>query len=119
MNTLTAITSVDYSCQEVLRRVTRSLLGSGLRVLETFDLQDARLGLADCPCPHHGAAECDCQMVVLMVYGQAIMPAALILHGSDGKTWLSLINDAPSEGDALIQAIVEKALREIPASGGL
>ena len=58
MNTLTAITSVNWSCEDTLRRLRQSLRDNGLRVLETFDLQNARLGIADCECPRHGTAEC-------------------------------------------------------------
>ena len=35
-------------------------------------------------------------MVVLLVYGNATEPATLVLHGYDGKTWISLA-DRPSQ----------------------
>jgi hypothetical protein len=115
VNAFTAITSVHCSCEETLRIVTESLQASGLRVLETFDLQDARGGLAGCPCPHHGTNACDCQMLILMVYGEANPPTTLTLHGNDGQTWLSLVNDPGLQPDRLIQSAVEKALKDIPA----
>ena len=62
---------------------------AGLRMLRTFDLHDARLGAAECSCPHHGTSKCNCQMVVLLIYGEAIEPATLILHGNEEQTWLS------------------------------
>ena len=56
----------------------------------------ARHALEDCPCPHHGTNECDCQMLVLLVYGEAVEPATLILHGNNGQTWFS-IGDVPGK----------------------
>jgi len=85
-------------------------------VLETFDLHDARLGLADCPCPYHGMDECDCQMVVLLVYGEATAPVALTLHGNNGQTWISLANGTAQELDAVLHAAIEEVLRGIPGS---
>ena len=71
MNTLSFFLSINRPCDEALTWLNQSLLQSGLRVLRTFDLHDARLGLHDCTCPNHGTEKCDCQMVVLLVYGKA------------------------------------------------
>ena len=119
MNTFSAIPSVDCSCDETLHRLTRSLTRSGLRVMETFDLHDARLGLADCPCPHHGTAACDCQMIVLLIYREAVPPVTLVLHGNDGQTWFSLVNNPAQEADPAVQAAMEAALKSIRAGQGL
>lgn len=81
---------VEQNCDTALQWANQQLAGAGLRTVRTFDLQDARTGSHDCSCPHHGTDECDCQMVVLLVYGNDKEPETLILHGSDGKTWLSL-----------------------------
>jgi hypothetical protein len=56
----------------------------------TFDLQVARSAHPECPCPHHGTNKCNCQLVVLLVYGKSEDPATLVIHGQDGKTWISL-----------------------------
>ena len=118
VNASTVLTSVQCSCSEALGRVQRALTRRGLRTLETFDLQDARMANADCACPNHGTAQCDCQMIVLLVYGEAIPPITLMLHGNDGKTWLSLPahpQDDPVHGlDALIGASIEEAFEDIP-----
>ena len=110
---------MNCSCEEASQRIKQALQGRGLRVLETFDLHDARLGLADCTCPHHGTSECDCQMVVMMVYGEGLAPATLILHGSDGQTWISLGDEPARDRGVLIQAAIEKAVKEIPGDKGL
>ena len=81
---------VEQNCDTALQWANQQLTGAGLRTVRTFDLQDARIGSHNCSCPHHGTEQCDCQMVVLLVYGNDKEPETLILHGSNGKTWLSL-----------------------------
>ncbi len=119
MKALPAVTPVNCSCEEAVRLVKESLLRGGLRVLETFDLRDARLGLADYLCPYHGQDECDCQMVVLLVYGEAMAPTALTLHGNGGQTWISVVDNTIEEATMVLHATIEHALREIPGRQGL
>lgn len=64
---------------------------SGLQVIRTFDLQETRAGEINCTCPNHGTEKCDCQMVVLLVYGKENQPASLVAHGHNGQTWFSLV----------------------------
>ena len=82
--------TVNLTCDITLPWVSNQLLKAGLRSVQTFDLHTARAALHDCDCPHHGTDQCDCQMVVLMVYGKTEEPATLMLHGNDGTTWLSI-----------------------------
>jgi hypothetical protein len=72
------------------------LLKAGLRSVQTFDLHTARAAMHDCECPHHSTDQCDCQMIVLLVYGKVEEPVSLILHGNDGTTWLSITGPAQS-----------------------
>ncbi len=64
---------------------------SGLQVIRTFDLHETREGEGTCTCPNHGTEMCDCQMVVLLVYGKDNQPASLVAHGHNGQTWFSLV----------------------------
>lgn len=64
---------------------------SGLQVIRTFDLHETRVGETACTCPVHGTEMCDCQMVVLLVYGKENLPASLVAHGHNGQTWFSLV----------------------------
>lgn len=64
---------------------------SGLQVLRTFDLNETRASDANCTCPNHETEKCDCQMVVLLVYGKENQPASLVAHGHNGQTWFSLV----------------------------
>lgn len=119
VSSLPVVTPISRPCDETLRLMRGALARRGLRVLETFDLQDARLGAEDCTCPNHGTADCDCQMVVLMVYGRAGAPVTLMLHGNAQQTWLSIFDDPAHEGDAAIGAVLEDAIRDTQAAEGL
>ena len=102
--------SVNHSCDEALQWTKKLLLQAGLRPIQTFDLHTARVGLQDCPCPNHGTNECDCQMVVLLVYGKAVEPATLILHGNDGQTWLSIADNPRQRADVKLITAIQQAL---------
>ncbi len=115
MNASPPFPTIDRSCDETLRWLSGRLTQRGLRVMQTFDLQNARLPLEDCTCPHHGTEDCDCQMVVVLVYGDAAQPATLMLHGHDGQTWISLVDRPDQAADPALEAAIRNAL-VVPAS---
>jgi len=88
--------------------------------MQTFDLHTARHALDDCPCPNHGTEECDCQMVVLLVYGKTsdvstpldTSPVTLILHGNDGQTWVSIADNPGQRADERLIAAAIRALSQ-------
>ncbi len=91
MTTLSPFLSINSPCAEALQLTMKKLSLAGLRAMQTFDLHTARLTMHNCPCPNHGTDECDCQMVVMLVYGESTEPATLILHGNGGQTSFSLV----------------------------
>lgn len=103
---------VDLPCDAALQTAKKKLSQANLRALQTFDLHAtrARHTQQDCPCPNHGTAECDCQMVVLMVYGESTEPATLILHGSDGQTRFSIADDSSQRVDRKLIVSIKEAL---------
>ena len=112
----TPFLSVNKPCHESLQWTKKQLLDAELRVVQTFDLHTARLGVHDCLCPNHGTEACDCQMVVLLVYGITADPATLTLHGNNGQTWFSLTNNPNQQVDIKLIATIEHALEtKVPA----
>ncbi|MBI5943634.1 MAG: hypothetical protein HY864_04640 [Chloroflexi bacterium] len=109
MTTLSFLT-VDLPCDKALQAAKKKFEQASLRALQTFDLHTARHTQQDCPCPNHGTADCDCQMVVLMVYGEAPDPVTLILHGSDGQTRFSVTEDASQLADKKLVTSIKEAL---------
>lgn len=102
--------SVDQTCGEVLHRVKALLSAAGLGSVQTFDLNAARRGLHECTCPNHGTDACDCQMMILLVYGDAPEPLTLILHGNNGQTWFSIVEDSRLSADVSLYAATRQAL---------
>lgn len=107
--------SVNRPCNAALHWLQGRLQHAGLRLLETFDLHDARLATAGCECPHHGTRQCDCHMVVALVYGDTGAPVTLILHGSEGRSWISVIDRPEQPADLGTIMTIRQALE----SGGL
>ncbi len=110
MSTLMPFLVLDQTCERVLSWVGRQLTGAGLRLVQTFDLQVARLAHPDCPCPHHGTAECNCQMVVLLVYRKQAVPATVVIHGQDGRSWISLASPMGKHSNQQLETMIRHAL---------
>lgn len=87
--------ALNQSNTEVVNWFIRLLAQAGLHVSRSFDLRAALAADTPCTCPHH-AGNCDCDMVVLLVYGTEQRPATVVAHSHNGRTWLSL-PDSPEE----------------------
>ena len=109
--------SINQPCDETLQWAKKQLSQANLRAVQTFDLHTARIGLHDCSCPNHGTEECDCQMVVLLVYGKATEPETLILHGNDGQTWVSMAETPNQKKNINIVTVIRNALEVKLISG--
>jgi hypothetical protein len=110
MTILSPFLSIAFSCDQALQAVQAKLSEAALSAVQTFNLNTARLGWHDCCCPHHGTEACDCQMIVLLVYGPAPEPATLILHGNNGQTWISLADSALQPADAQLVTRLQRVL---------
>lgn len=112
---MTQLLVLESPCDAAVTQITQALTGRGLRTIHSFNLHSALTTQTACPCPHHGTNPCDCQMVVMLVYGTADSPATLVAHGHNGRTWLILI-DTPEQHPSpdLTQAIFETLLDALP-----
>jgi hypothetical protein len=116
--------SINQPCDETLQWAKGQLSQSNLRAVQTFDLQAARAALPDCSCPNHGTDKCDCQMVVLLVYGKAedvstplnTSPVTLILHGNNGQTWFSIADNVQQISDKKLADEIRQVLQNEPTS---
>jgi hypothetical protein len=107
---LSPFLTIDLPCDETMQWSQEQITRAGLRSVQTFDLQAARHASHDCPCPNHGGEDCDCQMVVLLVYGSTAEPVTLIMHGNSGQTWLSFADSPRQDGDPKLLASIRNAL---------
>lgn len=97
-------------CEEAVTQLMTLLVERGLQVRRSFDLQVARAAHTGCSCPHHGTSQCNCQMIVLLVYGQGANPATLVVHGRDGQTQVSLVNTPDLRPDDTLEAEIRETL---------
>ena len=87
----------------------------GLQVVRSFDLRTTRGPHGEqtaCACPYHGTAECTCQYVVLLVYGETGAPATVLIHGRDSETRLKIVSDASQQPEASLVEQIMAALLE-------
>ena len=110
MSALLPFLALDQTCEQVQVLVNQQLTDAGFRVVQTFDLHVARLAHSDCPCPHHGTDDCNCQMVVLLVYQKKGDPVTLVIHGQDDRTWLSLANPTGQNTNHHLEMLVRRTL---------
>ncbi len=101
---------LEQPCDEAIAWVAQQMSSIGLQVVVTFDLQVARTAHTDCPCPHHGSDQCDCQLNVLLVYRNDADPITLLVHGNDGMTWFSLVDTPQQPADPRLEAIIRQVL---------
>ena len=102
---------IQRPCDDVAADLAQTLAQNGYGVNRSFDLHSARAAHANCACPHHGTALCDCQLVVLLVYEEDKRPVTVLVHGRDGQTSVSLADDEPVTATAeQLEATILKAL---------
>jgi hypothetical protein len=104
------IVTLQTESQAAIEQSIRQLDLAGLQVVRSFDLKVARSAHLECTCPNHGTDLCDCQLVVLLVYGQDGPPATLVVHGHDGQTHIALVDTtrqcpSPQLVSAIMRAI--------------
>lgn len=102
--------SLAMTCEQAIAWITHVINSSDLQVQRTFDLQLARAGHASCPCPHHGTDQCDCQMVILLIYGGILQPVSIVAHGYNGQTWISVVDTPQQRADPGLEAAICRAL---------
>lgn len=116
MNGQTPLRIFFYDCEKVIHQATQNLAAAGLRVVRSFDLRSACASFADNVCPHHGTAPCDCQLVVLLIYGVGTGPVSLILHSHQGQTEMQWDEAPEVRPNPELKAQI---LRELNGMGGL
>jgi hypothetical protein len=110
MNLSTYLLTLKLDSDQAVRQVTQRLVDDGLQVVRSFDLQTARSTHTNCTCPNHGTAICDCQMVVLLVYGTQGEPLTLVAHSQDGCTQFELVDTPQQRPRRVLKTAVLQAL---------
>ncbi len=101
---------LDQPCEQAVAWLKEQVCMAGLSVMRTFDLQVARQAQSQCACPHHGTDQCDCQMVVLLVYQGDRQPVTLVVHGYNGQTEISVVDTPQQRADPALEAHIRQSL---------
>jgi hypothetical protein len=108
---------VATTWRPLVRQLIHLYREQGLSVRRTFDLQVARRSLKPAdkvPCPHHGLGRCTCQYLVLQIRRPDGDSIALVVHGRDDKTEISLLPADSEDTDRGIAAEVYPGLARLP-----
>jgi hypothetical protein len=82
--------TINENSTEAIALLSDRLDKLGLKMERSFDLRIQQNENVECSCPHHGTIQCDCQIVVLLIYGKADGPDTIVAHSRDGRTVFSL-----------------------------
>lgn len=103
---------IHFDCDIAVKAVRLVLARRGLSVVRSFDLRLAMAVHHHCPCPHHGLAGCDCQYIVLLVYGDTGQPVTVTAHSYNGATQIALVQDVLAIPEPQLAHQVNNALLE-------
>lgn len=77
------ILAVNQACACTVTQVTEQFKSAGYAVIQSFDLRSAM----------DTDTRCNCQLVVLLIYGKDGPPVTIILDGNDQSTSIFLENE--------------------------
>jgi len=108
---------LDINGDEAVKTITEALCGHGFYVLRSFDLRSAMTAAeVGCECPHHGTEKCDCQFIVLLIYGDATEPLTLTTHSHNHQTRVQIVRDATMNPDPhFVECVMAVLLEASPA----
>ena len=110
MNQSTYLLTLNFDSNQAVEQVSRRLKEDGFQIIRSFDLQTARTAHSNCKCPYHGMEECDCQMIVLLVYDKHGQPLTMMAHSQDGKTHFELVDSPEQRPQREIKTAILQAL---------
>lgn len=91
---------LNINGDDAVKTITEALSAHGFYILRSFDLRSAlTVSEVGCECPHHGTEKCDCQFVVLLIYGDAAEPLTLTTHSHNHQTRVQIVRDATTNPD--------------------
>ncbi len=110
MSQINHVAILRADCESTIRHIHRRLNRLGIRVVRSFDLRSACASAPDFTCPHHEAAPCDCQLVILLAYRGEGYPASIVVHSHDGQTEVDLVHSPEYPPSPTLTEYVHSAL---------
>ena len=100
------LAKLNLDCEVVINYMRQYLLEQGVQTMRSFDLQSACASYPDLTCTHHENLACDCQLVILLAYGQCGAPASLVVHSHKGQTDIQLIKSPGNQPGKDLESII-------------
>ncbi len=95
---------VTQNCDQVIDQVSQQLASAGFQSFPTFNLRTTLPADKCCDTPPE---LCECQVVILLVYGKEGPPFTLSLYGEKGLTTVAM-NDNSSDSAMITGLLVGK-----------
>lgn len=101
---------IDLQCSKFVEPLKKGFTDSGLWAFQSFDLQSTRALHEGCTCAYHGTSQCNCQLVVLLVYRAHGDPITLVLDGRDEQTYLFIVDDKGPAIRSATREVIERII---------
>lgn len=115
LSTNTLLT-INKDGKATTRDLTETLAQAGLQIVPSFDLQTARATQTNCTCPYHGTEQCNCQMLVLLIYPQIGEHVTLVIHSHNEQTQISLVDNPQQRPNPELVNLISETLSDIAGS---
>ena len=115
LSTNTLLT-INKDGKATTRDLTETLAQAGLQIVLSFDLQTARATQTNCTCPYHGTEQCNCQMLVLLIYPQIGEHVTLVIHSHNEQTQISLVDNPQQRPNPELVNLISETLSDIAGS---
>ena len=102
--------SLNLDGNKAVENLSHRLTSDGMHVIRSVELQTALSAHENIPCPHHGLKQCDCQLIVLLVYDHRGSHLKIVAHSKDKKTHFSLIDPPLNDNERKIKSKVLQSL---------
>jgi hypothetical protein len=116
MNTATPFLVLNSDCGNSAKWLINQLASANLTVLRTFNSNDVRSTSTECLCPHHGTSQCNCQIMIFLVYQRGhASPVSLVVHGYDQFTLFYVVDTPQQRADPALESLIHNVLVPTPA----
>lgn len=102
---------LEIPCSNAISWVVGQIKQADLRVVLTFELPAASNKRTDFLNSEQVKDPCDCQIVVMLVYGESEQPASLVAHSHNGRTWFTLVDTPQQRADPRLENVIRQALQ--------
>ena len=106
------IAIVESQCSFIISPLMNALEQAGLWVLRSFEFKNNQTQLMHCHCAANCDSQCECELVVLLVYPKVGNPVTLILDGREGKTYVFISEEKEYQFPTPLTRLITKAVEE-------